>query len=148
MRTFELHRLPGGSAAMNISLEGQNLDSVSINNAATSTYLAYRSNIHNSNLGALLVNIERLFPCIADVSNYYPTCHVATHEDDGFRRGKPYIEMADSGNSINIWGETTSVYGLAVQGCPQLSDCFFEWQLISVVCYLPRDACKPCQCNA
>ena len=118
--------------------------------AATSSnsLLAYRpsySDLHNSNLAGIFINLEGVFPCIVPLNKYIPICHLSSAEEDGFRHGKALIGSGDTGNHFQIFSSTTNIltYGIAVQGCPQLNNtCFPSYQEISVVCYLPRAACS------
>lgn len=132
---------------MYINVDGKDLDSLRLDQGdKTSTYLAYRPNFadyHQSGLGAVFVNLKQLYPCIGSTA----ICHIASFEEDGFRKGKAYIEAGDSGADFNMFG-TGPVYGLAVQGCGDLNDpsCFKQWQQSQVVCYLPQDAA--CKCTA
>ena len=67
MRSFTLSM--DESRRLSIKVEGDTLDSVSLNDPSaskTSTILAYRpkyADYHSSNLAAIFVNIKKVFPC-------------------------------------------------------------------------------------
>ena len=112
---------------------------------STNKILAYRpkySDLHRSSLAGIFVNIEKIFPCIAK-THYVPICSVFTSEEDGFRKGKQYIELGDRGNNVKVFGKNIATYGLAVSGCSQLNgNCLPKWVSSTVVCLLPRSSCQ------
>ena len=118
--------------------------------AATSSnnLLAYRprfNDYHNTNLAGAFVNIEGVYPCLAQLSNYYPICRVFTEEEDGFRNGKAVIDTADIGNNIRVFSSSSNIltYGLAIQDCPEFNaNCFPTYHSFTIACYLPRAACS------
>ena len=113
----------------------------------TNNLLAYRpryNDVHRSGLGAIFINIEGVFPCVAPLS-YVPICSTFTTEEDGFRSGKAIIDAADSGNNFQIFNTTTNIatYGIAFQQCPEFNDsCFPSFLSLTIACYLPRAACS------
>ena len=136
-----------------LSSDSSQLAQISVSDssqAATSSnnFLAYRprySDLHGSNLASLFINIEGVFPCLAQLSNYYPICHVFTDEEDGFRNGKAVIDAADSGNDFRIFSPSSDIrtYGFAIQDCPEFNTtCFSNYLSFNVVCYLPRASCS------
>ena len=134
------------SRKLSIKVEGNTLDSVSLidpSTSKTSTILAYRpkyADYHSSNLAAIFVNIKKVFPCTEGISDYEPVCHAFTREEDGFRKGKAFIEAGDIGNNLKVF--STSVYALAIQDCPELiDDCLPKYLQTEVVCMLPRCSC-------
>ena len=65
---------------------------------SSNNLLAYRprfSDIHNSNLAAVFINLEGVFPCIQSLSGYMPICSTYTEEDDGIYGGKPLVGSTD-----------------------------------------------------
>ena len=110
--------------------------------------LAYRprfSDIHNSNLAAIFINLEDVFPCIQLLSGYLPICSTYTEEDDGFRGGRALLGSADMGNQFRIFSSSNDIlsYGVAIQDCPELTnECFPSYHSFTIVCYLPRAACS------
>ena len=129
------------------------LANVSISNpseAVTSSnnLLAYRprfSDIHNSNLAAIFINVEGVFPCIQSLSGYLPICSTYTEEDDGFRGGKALLSSADIGNQFRIFSSSDDIlsYGVAIQDCPEFTnECFPSYHSFTIICYLPRAACS------
>ena len=112
---------------------------------STNKILAYRpkySDFHKSGLAGIFVNIEKIFPCIA-MTKYVPICSIFTSEEDGFRKGKQYIELGDQGNNVKVFGKNTATYGLAVSGCSQLNQsCLPTWVSSTVMCLLPRSSCQ------
>ena len=114
---------------------------------STNNILAYRprySDVHRSGLAGIFVNIEKIFPCIAG-TNYVPICSIFTSEEDGFRKGKQYIELGDLGNHVRVFGKNIATYGLAISGCPKLygtAGCFPRYVRSTVVCLLPRSSCQ------
>ena len=127
-----------------ISISDSSQVATSLNNV-----IAYRprfSDYHNSNLAGVFINLEGVFPCLEQVTNYNPICRVFTNEEDGFRNGKALINTADSGNDFRIFSSSSHIptYGLAIQGCPEFNTtCFPNYHAFSVVCYLPRASCSP-----
>jgi hypothetical protein len=72
----------------NISLSNPSNSVTSSNNL-----LAYRprfSDVHNSNLAAVFINMEGVFPCTQSLSNYYPVCSTYSEEMD-FAEEKLYL---------------------------------------------------------
>ena len=137
------------SRNLNLIVEGQSVDSISLSDPSqsqTSELLAYRPNYedyHDSGLAGIFVNIKKVFPCTEGIVNYGQICSTFATEEDGFRKGKAYIELGDNGYQNELfWGKMVSVYGLAVQGCQQLnSDCLPTYVQTEVVCLLPRTEC-------
>ena len=116
---------------------------------SSNNLLAYRPRFdddHNSSLAGVFINLEGVFPCLENITNYNPICHVFTEEEDGFRSGKALINTGDFGNNLRIFSSSRDIptYGLAIQGCPEFSTtCFPIYHSFSVVCYLPRALCSP-----
>ena len=121
--------------------------------AATSlnNLFAYRprfSDNQGSNLAAIFINLEGVFPCIQSLSGYVPICSTHTEEDDGFHRGKALIDSADASNQWRVSSSTSIstlklTFGIVIQDCPEFTpQCFPSHNRFSVVCYLPRDACS------
>lgn len=50
---------------------------------------------------------------------YEPVCSTFSQEEDGFRKGKAFIQAGDVGNNMQVFDEE-SVYALAVQDCPEI----------------------------
>ena len=118
-------------------------DSISINDPSapqTSKLLAYRpqyDDFHKSGLAGLFVKIQGLYPCTQSIPNYEPVCTTFTRDEDGFRNAKRFIQAADTGGNINVFGGD-SVFALAVEGCPEMNeDCLHSWAQFDVVCMLP-----------
>lgn len=112
---------------------------------SSNNMVAYRPNYrdaHSSNLAALFVNLQSLFPCLSG-ANFHPTCSLFTSESDGFRDGKAIIQAADIGNNFRIFSSRTNfeTFGFAVEGCSTFSrDCIDNLEL-DLVCLLPRNRC-------
>ena len=88
------------------------------------------------------MNIENVFPCIAQIDSYVPVCKRFTKEEDGFMKGNTFVELGDIGNNVKIFGNRIATYGLAIAGCPQLTeDCLPRSVNTEVVCLLPRAQC-------
>ena len=90
--------------------------------------------------------MEGIFPCVATAAAlaYPPSCGILTLEEDGFLRGRPFIQSADSGHTVQVFSSTEAIktYGIAVQGCAEFSpDCFFSYTSITIFCLLPRQQC-------
>ena len=74
------------------------------NSITTNNFMFYRPWFNDgmgSNLAALFLNLEAIFPCIVSVSRvgaYYPICHAFTDEEDGFRGGRSILDTGDIGN--------------------------------------------------
>ena len=125
-----------------ISLSDSSQSTTSLNNL-----LAYRPRFndkHNSDLAAIFVNLEGVFPCLESLNDYHLICRVFTEEEDGFRNGRAFIDSGDTGNHFRIFSSSANVktYGIAIQGCPVFNEtCFPQHHSISVACYLPRAAC-------
>ena len=119
-----------------------------ISQSYTNNLLGYRprfSDYHSSGLGAIFINIEGVFPCVAPLTTYHPICSTFTEEEDGFRNGKAIIDSADLGNDIRIFSTSADIatYGIAFQQCPELNTtCFPTYHSFIITCYLPRAACS------
>ena len=128
-------------AEMRINWSGQNVTS-------SNNILAYQPRYldeHNSNLAALFINLDRVFPCLVPLTAYYPICTIFSNEEDGFRGGKVVIGASDSGNSFRVFSTSGNIksYAIAIQGCQQLTpSCFPTNHQMSVACLLPRAACS------
>ena len=122
------------------------LDSIAIGNgqtAKTSTILAYRPRYmdrYQTGLGAIFINLNQLFPCIANtVIN--PVCRRFTQDEDGFFNGKTITEGADGGNDINIFPNNARTYGFVFESCPYLNGnngCLRNYFQTFVTCFIPR----------
>lgn len=139
-RSLSIQKINGGT----LNQEGKILESIPLGsgtNAKTGAYLAYRPKFeayHKTGLGAIFLNLEKLFPCAKSAR---PVCSRATYEEDGFLKGKALIEAADDGNNLKVFGSNINTYGIAFQGCPILNGkngCLPPWYQVTIVCYLPR----------
>ena len=132
-----------GTPLADIDLSNSAVDVTSLNNL-----FAYRPRFnddHDSNLAAIFINMEGVFPCIQSLSGYDPICSTHTEEDDGFRGGKALIDTADAGNQLRVFSSSSSIitYGIAIQDCPEFTTaCYPSHLSFTVVCYLPREACS------
>ena len=132
------------------------IDTVNIGNGesdanSTSNIMFYRPRFNdgmNSNLAALFINLEVVYPCIQPinrVNGYYPICRAFTDEEDGFRGGRSVLDTGDIGNGrFRIFSATDDIatYALAIQRCPTWTTaCFPDIHSFSIVCYLPRNVC-------
>lgn len=113
---------------------------------SSNNLLAYRprfGDLHGSGLGAIFINLEAVYPCLAQLSGYRPLCSTLTEEEDGFRDGRALIDAGDIGNNIQVFtGSNQLTYGIAIQQCPELNTtCLPVYHSFSVVCYLPRGPC-------
>ena len=145
IRSFQISL--DGSRNVRLFVEGEQKDSISLRNPSssqTSALLAYRPNYndyHESGLGALFVSVQDVFTCTAEITNWEPVCNIFTREEDGFRKGNAFIQAADNGIAIPVFGGK-SVWGVAVQNCPEFNnECLSNYLQFEVVCMLPR-----CQC--
>ena len=113
---------------------------------SSNNLLAYRPRFrdaHNSGLGAIFINIDGVFPCLARSANYAPICSIFSEEEDGFRNGMSFLSTGEGGNNFRVFSTTVRSYGIAVQNCPELNTtCFPTYVSIQVACYLPRGACS------
>ena len=134
---------------------GTPLADIDLSNSAvavtsSNNLFAYRPRFrdpHGSNLAAIFINLEGVFPCIQSLSGYVPICSIHTEEDDGFRRGKALIDTADFGSQLQVFSSPRDnnimTYGIAIQDCPEFTTgCFHTYQSFAIVCYLPREACS------
>lgn len=122
------------------------LSNPSINVVEPTNQLAYRPRFsanHGSNLAVMFINIEAIFPCVANI-DYNAICRVFTDEDDGFRGGRAIIDSGDNGNSFRgVFSLTTEQYGFAFQGCQEFNTtCFPSYHSFNIVCHLPA-SCDP-----
>ena len=141
-RKLTIQKIRGGNLTL-----GPNLDEITIGNGGTSktsTILAYRpsyKDYHNTKLGAIFLNLEKLFPCAANSNIIVPVCSRFTQEEDGFFKGKTIAEAADGGNNMKIFGTNIKTYGFVIEDCPTLSGahgCLPKWFQTVVMCLLPR----------
>ena len=115
---------------------------------SSNNLLAYRprfNGFHSSGLGAIFINIEGVFPCVAPLTDYYPICSIFSEEEDGFRNGMTFLSSSDMGNHIQVFSTNNDIqtYGIAVQHCPELNTtCFPTYVSVQIACYLPRGACS------
>lgn len=139
-----------------LSANGPMIDTINIGDGGsdangTNNVMFYRPRFNdgmNSNLAALFMNLEVIFPCIAPISGvgaYYPICRAFTDEEDGFRGGRSVLDTGDIGNGrFRIFSATGDIatYALAIQTCPVWTTaCFPDIHSFSIVCYLPRNTC-------
>ena len=122
--------------------EGIHQDKINLKDPSapqTSTLLAYRpqyDDFHDSGLAGLFVNIQDVYPCTQSIPNYEPVCTTFTRDEDGFRNAKRFIQAADTGNNMAVFGGD-SVFALAVEGCPEMNeDCLHSWAQIDIACML------------
>lgn len=126
------------------------IDDPSLPVTSSNNLLAYRPDFqdrHDSGglqLGVIFLNLNGIFPCVP--SGVHIPCGLVTMEEDGFFGGRYFVQAADSGNHIQIFGFTEPdfvfTYGLAVQGCSQLTaDCWPSYADKGVTCQLPRQYC-------
>ena len=123
------------------------LDSIHIGSgysARTSKILAYRRryrDYHNSYLGTVFINLEKLYPCAKNVS-FGPICNLVSVEEDGFNRGRALLQASDSGNNFKIFHSTKKIrtFAFTFTGCRQLNGlggCLPTWYEKILACYLP-----------
>ena len=126
------------------------LDTITIGNgqtATTSTILAYRPSyrdLYHTGLGAIFVNLNKLFPCIVN-SFINPICRRFTQDEDGFFKGKTITEAGDGGNDMNIFSNNDKTYGFVFDSCPILNGfngCLPNNFQIVITCFLPRFCLK------
>ena len=129
------------------------LASITISNpsqaeTSSNNLLAYRPRFkdgHSSNLAGVFINLAGVFPCLAPLTDYHPTCHVFTGDDDGFRGGRALINASDGGNHFKVFSSSSNIltYGIAIQRCPEFNTtCFPDNHSFSVACYFPRSVCS------
>ena len=138
---------PRDPATWNLVNPRTDLSIPNTNNAYTSSdnTVAYRPNYrdaHNSNLGALFINLQSLYPCLSG-ANFHPACSLFTSESDGFRGGAAIIQAADIGNNFRIFSSTTNfeTFGFAFAGCPTFVESCVDDLELELVCLLPRNRC-------
>ena len=142
LQAKNLTTLTASTPLADISLSNPDQAATSSNNL-----FAYRprfSDDHGSNLAAIFINLEGVFPCIQSLSGYVPICSTYTEEDDGFRRGKALIDSADAGNQWRVFSSTsnTLTYGIAIQDCPEFTpQCFPSHNSFSYYCLLSTERC-------
>ena len=139
-------RLYSTNSSSQISLKDPTQNVISDDNL-----LAYYPNFrdrHGSGLAGIFINIEGIFPCIADLRKEKilkgPSCKLFTNEEDGFNGGRAIIELGDAGNLEleNVFGSRVGLYALAISGCPTLTPkCLPLWYQNEIVCLLPRSIC-------
>ena len=114
-------------------------------------YIPRYEDAYGSNLAGIFINLEKVYPCIADIMNWRPECIVLSNNEPGFRNGKAILEIGNYGKRLDIFGDRTSVFGIAIQDCPEITDeCFtpsmpngaFSELQIKVMCFLPSDECS------
>ena len=130
----------------------QVITSVSVSNPAlrstsSNNLLAYRPNYNdahagNSNLGVVFLNLNGIFPCVPPETRI--PCGVVALEEDAFSGGQVFLQAIDRGNSFRIFSSSQNLYtyGMAVQGCPQLTtSCWPTHVERGITCQLPRQYC-------
>ena len=140
-RVLSIRKIRGGIFTL-----GPVLNRITIGNgqtAITSSILAYRpryNGFHQTRLGAVFLNLERLFPC-AGKTGLVPVCRRFTQEEDGFFKGRTITEAADIGNNMRIFGRDIKTYGFVFERCSILSgrvSCLPNHFQTVVTCFLPR----------
>ena len=97
-----------------------------------------------SQLGVLFFNIDGIFPCVKSIQSYTPTCGLLTGDSNAFNQGRSFIQAADNGYNFPVFSSTENIktYGIAVAGCPELTDaCWPEYTSLTIFCLLPRQHC-------
>ena len=130
----------------------QRLAEISISNPAlastsSNNLLAYRPNYNdahagNSNLGIVFLNLNGIFPCVPPHTRI--PCSFVALEEDAFNGGHVFLQAIDQGNDFRIFSTTVNLYtyGIAIQGCSQLTtSCWPTWLERGVTCQLPRQYC-------
>ena len=104
--------------------------------------ISIRGHGGSSSTAGLFINMECAFPCTRAYANFMnnPVCKIFTYEEDGFRSYRSIIEVADGGNHIRIFSQSTSdisaTYGFGVQGCAEFTEsCFPTSHQLMIVCY-------------
>ena len=140
-RNLVLSRLPNVDfIASGLDLASIPLSDPSVNVTSSDNLLAYVPNFedtHNSNLGAIFLNLERIFPCSNNsVSSNSLICSLATREEDGFNKGRALLVAQDF--QFGVFGERVLTLGIAVQDCPQLTpSCMPNGYSFAVTCQTP-----------
>ena len=138
-RVLTIQKIRGGNFTL-----GPNLNQITIGNgqtARTSTILAYRpkyNGYHHTGLGAVFINLNKLFPCAAKIG-IAPACRRFTQEEDGFFKGKTITEAGDQGNNIKFFGNVYT-YGFVFEACQYLYGgygCLPNHFQTVVTCFLP-----------
>ena len=146
-------RLLAANHSTLLGTDGRLLANISVSNPSQGTtspnnLLAYRPRFddhHNSDLAAIFINLEGVFPCLESLNNYNPICRVFTEEEDGFRNGRAFIDAGDVGNNFRIFSSSANIltYGIAIQECEEFNtSCFPAYHSLTVACYLPRATCS------
>ena len=131
------------SFAVRESISQLSILNTSYKYTSANNIIAYRPHYndhHNSNLAILFFNLEAAFPCLGGM----PICSLFPFEEDGFLRGKPIIQAADTGNNFRIFRRYPSVktFGFGFAGCSTFaSSCVPNNFELSLVCLLPRSVC-------
>lgn len=152
LKTFQVNTNAGRH--INLIAPGGITSKVSIvdpsqSDTSSNNILAYRPRFndrHGSGLAGLFVNIEETFPCIKGLDEVFsPSCFIVTFDEDGFRKGRAFIDYGDQGNFENrVFSSSRDIptYAIAVQDCPEFdSSCFPDWTKFQVTCELPRSVC-------
>ena len=109
----------------------------------TSSILAYRPKYmdrYQTGLGAIFINLNKLFPCTANTL-INPVCRRFTQDEDGFFNGKAITEGADGGHDINIFPNNAKTYGFVFESCPYLNGtngCYPNYFQTVITCFIPR----------
>jgi hypothetical protein len=117
-----------------------------VSNTSSNNLLAYRPNYNDghagSNLGVIFLNLNGIFPCVPPATHI--PCGIVALEEDGFNGGQVFIQAVDRGNDFHIFSSSQNLftYGIAVQGCPQLTtSCWPTYLEKGITCQLPRQYC-------
>ena len=141
-----LHLIGPDGQTSSVSLQDPSQDQTTDDNKLAYR-AAYTGDLHQSGLGSIFVNVREVFSCYKESSasgERAPICTIFTHEDDGFRNGKPWLQLGEIGNDVRVFSASENIptYGLAVQGCPQLNEeCLPTKMEIKVVCFLDPIIC-------
>ena len=127
---------------------GHTFDEVDISNhsrnaTGANNIVSYQPNYQDgfNTTAVFFVNMREVFPCTKSLSyHYHPVCKIFTNEEDGFRRYRSIIEVADSGNHFHIFSTTSDIptYGFGIQGCAEFTtDCLPTHHEFVIICYVP-----------
>ena len=141
-----LHLIGPNGEDTTVSLQDPSQDQTSADNKLAYR-AAYTGDLHQSGLGSIFVNVREVFSCYKESSasgERAPICTIFTLEDDGFRKGKSWLQLGEIGNDVRVFSSSENIptYGLAVQDCPELNEeCLPTKMEIKVVCFLDPAIC-------
>ena len=137
---------PGTFETTNLATIRTNVKDKTVSENNLLAYVPYYYS-HGGQNAAGFINLEGVFPCIANRGEG-ARCRKFTWEEDGANHGYHIVVISDRGNSLNVFGDNVETLGftMANPDCKEIdtsqtSGCFPRWTAFTILCYLPSKFC-------